>query len=115
MNEKNTMTNEKRDQMLATRPAPSVTPESITGKIVAEDYLRGPGTLTFAILTLENGFQVTGKSACASPENFDAELGKKIAFDDAYRQIWPLEGYLLKQALFLQEQESAKEGQKAAA
>ncbi len=57
--------------------------------------------LTFCVLTLRNGFTVVGKSACASPENFNAELGRKIARTDAVNQIWPLEGYLLKQKLFM--------------
>lgn len=56
-------------------------------------------TLTFCVLILKNGFTVTGESACASPENFDAEIGKKIAYDNAREKIWMLEGYLLKQRL----------------
>jgi hypothetical protein len=51
------------------------------------------------VLELANGYTVLGKSACASPENFDAELGKRIAREDAVKQIWPLEGYLLRQQL----------------
>ncbi|CBJ81935.1 Gene 66 protein [Xenorhabdus bovienii str. Jollieti] len=56
-------------------------------------------TLTFCVLTLKNGFTVTGESACASPENFDAEMGRKIARQNAVNKIWSLEGYLLKQKL----------------
>lgn len=55
--------------------------------------------LTFCVLRLKNGFTVTGESACASPENFDAELGRKIARDNAINKVWMLEGYLLKQQL----------------
>ncbi|MGC1098543.1 Gp49 family protein [Pantoea agglomerans] len=55
--------------------------------------------LTICVLVLKNGFTVTGESACASPENFDAEIGRKIARDNALQKIWPLEGYLLKQKL----------------
>lgn len=55
--------------------------------------------LTFCVLVLRNGFTVTGESACASPENFDAEIGRKIARENARAKIWPLEGYLLKQRL----------------
>lgn len=55
--------------------------------------------LTFCVLVLFNGFTVTGESACASPENFDAEIGRKIARQNAVAKIWPLEGYLLKQRL----------------
>jgi Phage protein (N4 Gp49/phage Sf6 gene 66) family len=55
--------------------------------------------LTFCVLVLKNGFTVTGESACASPENFDAEIGKKIAYENAKQKIWPLMGYALKQEL----------------
>lgn len=55
--------------------------------------------LTFCVLVLKNGFTVTGESACASPENFNAELGRQIARDNAIDKIWQLEGYLLKQSL----------------
>lgn len=55
--------------------------------------------LTFCVLVLRNGFTVTGESACASPENFDAEIGRKIARENAVNKIWMLEGYLLKQRL----------------
>ena len=56
--------------------------------------------LTFCVIVLKNGFTVTGESACASPDNFDAEIGKKIAYQNAREKIWMLEGYLLKQKLY---------------
>ncbi|HDT2083476.1 TPA: hypothetical protein RCG81_004729 [Enterobacter roggenkampii] len=55
--------------------------------------------LTFCVLVLKNRFTVTGESACASPENFDEEIGRKIARQNAVNKIWLLEGYLLKQQL----------------
>lgn len=55
--------------------------------------------LTFCVLVLRNGFTVTGESACASPENFNAEVGRKIARDNAVAKVWPLMGYALKQQL----------------
>lgn len=55
--------------------------------------------LTFCVLVLRNGYTVTGESACASPENFDAELGRKIARANAINKVWPLMGYELKQRL----------------
>ena len=55
--------------------------------------------LTFCVLVLKNGFTVTGESACASPENFDAEIGRKIARQNAVEKIWPLLGFSLKQKL----------------
>lgn len=101
--------------------APRVTPESIEAKIASEFYftaadgVRGEsqmGTrpagnaeslerLTICILVLQNGFTILGKSAPASAANFDAELGRKIARQDAFNQIWPLEGYLLRENLYL--------------
>ena len=55
--------------------------------------------LTFCVLVLKSGFTVTGESACASPENFDAEIGRKIARQNAEQKIWPLMGYALKEKL----------------
>ncbi len=77
--------------------APRVTEESIERLIVAEHYHVFQGTtLTVCALTLRNGFQVVGEAACASPENFDAPLGQKIARKSAMRRIWSLEGYRLR-------------------
>lgn len=70
-----------------------------SGAIDAEDA-QALGLLTFCVLVLRNGFTVTGESACASPENFNAELGRKIARQNAVAKIWPLMGYALKQDLF---------------
>ena len=55
--------------------------------------------LTFCVLVLRNGFTVTGESSCASPENFDAEIGRKIARQNAVQKIWPLMGYELRSKL----------------
>lgn len=55
--------------------------------------------ITFCVLVLRNGFIVTGESAVASPENFDAEIGRKIARQDAVRQVWPLLGFALRDKL----------------
>lgn len=96
MNE-NEIENEIQEKGLT---AARLTPELIDAAIVAEDYYVFPGSqLTVCCLTLKNGFTVTGESACASPENFDAELGRKIARGNARDKIWALEGYLLRQRL----------------
>jgi hypothetical protein len=80
--------------------APRVTPQDLDELITAERYHTFPGTtLTVCCLTLANGFYVTGETACASPENFDEELGNGIARMHARDRIWLLEGYLLKQRL----------------
>lgn len=88
--------------------APRVTPQMIEDAIAAEyTFTADKATtgcpqvpalklLTICVLVLKNGFTVTGESACASPENFDAELGAKIARDHAKQKIWALEGYALR-------------------
>lgn len=84
--------------------APRLTPAHIEGTIKEEYYHVVPNTtLTICVLTLLNGFTVTGESAAASIENFDEEIGRKIARDMAKNKIWALEGYLLKQQLHLGE------------
>ena len=80
--------------------APRLTPALIDSTIVAEQYHTFPGTtLTVCALTLRNGFNVTGESAAASPENFDEEIGRKIARGNARQKIWAFEGYLLRETL----------------
>lgn len=105
------------------KTAPRVTPDDIEANIASEHYFTAmdgvvghhggdPGIvagtptsspldlLTFCVLVLRNGFTVTGESACASPENFDAEIGRKIARQNAEQKVWPLMGYQLKEQLY---------------
>lgn len=104
--------------------APRVTPADIEANIASEHYFTAADgyrsapcfdpngqpadclpppapleLLTFCVLVLKNGFTVTGESACASPENFDAEVGRKIARQNAVSRIWPLMGYELRSKL----------------
>lgn len=100
--------------------APRITPADIQANIATEHYFTAAqgerqaqedkfdgrfavpkplGLLTFCVIILENGFTVTGESACASPENFDAELGRKIARKNAMDKMWPLMGYALKERM----------------
>lgn len=80
--------------------APRVTLESIEAKIAREQtHVFDGGTLTVHVLTMANGFQVTGQSACASPANYNEELGRQIARDNAIRKVWELEGYLLREKI----------------
>lgn len=55
--------------------------------------------LSICVLVMRNGFTIIGKSAPASAENFNEELGRKLAYEDAIRQAWPLEGYALRERL----------------
>ena len=80
--------------------APRITPDDIDQVIEKETYYNFPDTTVIVcLLTLKNGFNVIGSSACASPENFDISIGSKIARDKARDKIWELEGYLLKDRL----------------
>jgi hypothetical protein len=80
--------------------AAHLTPAHIDAAIVGEDYHVFPGTtVTVCALKLRNGFVVIGESAAASPETFDAAIGKRIARDNARNKIWALEGYLLRSKL----------------
>ena len=70
------------------------------GEIFLAEIRDQPRALTICILTVENGFTFIGKSAAASPANYNEDIGDKIAYEDAFRQIWSHEGYLLKEKLF---------------
>lgn len=75
-------------------------PGQIDATILTEQYHVFPGTtLTVCALTLRNGYVVTGESAAADPDNFNEEIGRKIARENARQKIWALEGYLLRQKL----------------
>lgn len=80
--------------------AKRITPDMLDAEISDEDYHVFPGScLTVCCLTLRNGFTVTGESACASPENFNAEIGQKIARQNAREKLWPLLGFRLRDQL----------------
>lgn len=89
--------------------APRLTPAHIDSQIKEIRYHIADGTTTtICSLILMNGFVVNGESACVSLENFDADLAKRIAFDNAREKIWLMEGYLLKQKLYEKEQLNAR-------
>lgn len=110
----NDITTEQAIQAAGANVAPRITPADIEANIAAEHYftagqalaaLQHPvveslNLLTFCVLVLRNGFTVTGESACASPENFNAEIGRRVARENAVAKIWPLMGYQLKQFLW---------------
>lgn len=86
-----------------------VTIESIKAKIKAECFLVLPdGRTTLCILSLENGFTVKGMSACVDAANFDVAAGRHWAYEDAIKQIWPLEGYLLAERMFKERSQTAR-------
>lgn len=79
-----------------------VTEEGMRKKIRETRFVVIEGTtLTICILTLENGFSVRGESACVDPAHFNQEKGEKNAYEDAFRKLWPLEGYLLAEEMYI--------------
>ena len=80
--------------------APRLTPDIIDSLIKEKSFHKLTDVLTVCVLTLQNGFTVTGESACASPANYNQQIGEYIAFTNARDKIWVLEGYLLKQKLY---------------
>jgi len=111
---------EKEIKAAGADKAPRITPDHIEAVIVAENYFTAAQgvqgatpvglrttvphpslkLLTLCVLVLENGFTVTGESACASPENFNVDIGRRIARENAVEKVWLLEGYRLKQKLY---------------
>lgn len=116
---------EQEIQAAGADKAPRITPADIEANIVSEHYFTAADgvigvnfentppdadyvdtrvslplcLLTFCVLVLKNDFTVTGESACASPENFNAEIGRKVAREKAIDKVWPLMGYALKEKL----------------
>lgn len=112
------MTIEQEIQAKADK-GPRVTPAALKDEIVSVHYFTAAdgcsgacnmnvlqdgwvaplNLLTFCVLILRNGFTVHGVSACASPENFNEEIGRRIARENAEREIWPLLGFRLRDEL----------------
>lgn len=82
----------------------TVTKEYIEKRIFDVNYHLIPNTtITLCVITMMNGYNVTGESACVNPDNFDAALGRRYAYENAMEKIWPLEGYLLAEELSCKE------------
>jgi hypothetical protein len=78
----------------------TVTKEYIETRIRDVDYHRIPDTtITVCLITMVNGYIVTGESACVNPANFDSAVGRRFAYENAMEKLWPLEGYLLAEEL----------------
>lgn len=121
-----TQTPVTESELAATAVAPRLTPGTLQAQIASEHFFTANdgvvgamvnttlhqvdhtgsallnqtlGLLTLCVLVMRNGFTVVGKSACASPENFNADIGRRLAREDAVRQLWPLLGYELRTKL----------------
>lgn len=76
-----------------------ITDDKISEVIEKVEYQRIGRKTTICCLTLKNGFEVIGTSACVDPENFNEELGKKYAYEVAKNDVKEFEGYRLQSEL----------------
>ena len=94
----NLISNDQLETKLQASPAPRVTKEQMEARIVDVIWTRIGETLTRAAIKLDNGCLVTGESACVNPANYNEEIGKKIAYDNAFQKLWYLFGFQLAES-----------------
>ena len=95
------MNDQQLEAAIAAQPHEKVTKEGMEARIKSTEYMVLPNsTVTICNITLENGFSVRGESACVDPRNFNMEVGRQIAYRDAFGKLWQLEGYLLAERRF---------------
>ena len=90
------LTNSEIEQKTSGQTHPRLTKQDLENKIRNYRFAY-MGLLTICVIKVENGFTVTGESACVSAGNYDREVGEKVAYDNAFRKLWLLEGYLLQE------------------
>lgn len=56
------------------------------------------GTMTVCFIDLKNGFTVIGESACVDPREFDAAVGRSLAYSRAFSKLWSFFGFNLAQS-----------------
>ncbi len=84
------------EEKLEQSPAERVTKEYIESRIAgAPVFIKAANTLTICVITVDNGFKVTGESACAKPENYDVSIGEKVSYDNAFNKLWGFFGFVL--------------------
>ena len=102
-------------ELAAAAKAPRITLQDVNDNIKSEHYFTAKdgvlfngdnknipeslGLLTFCVLVLQNGYTVTGQSACASKDNYNEAIGRDLARSDAFNKIWSLMGYELRTKL----------------
>ena len=89
------ITNDRLEVLLAASLAERVTPEYMKSRIADTTFTRIGETVTHCRIILDNGFSVSGESACVNDANYNQQIGERIAYDNACRQLWPLFGFLL--------------------
>lgn len=92
------MNDKELNDAIAAKLHPRVTAEMVDEAIEKVDYLRA-GKLTVCVLTLRNGFKVTGESSCVDERNNDQKIGDTISKKNAVDKVWELEGYALAERI----------------
>lgn len=105
----NIISNEDLDKKLSASPAPRVTKEQMEKRIKSIEFSKLGETVTLCNITLDNGYSVRGESACVNPENYNREIGEKIAYDQVFNKLWPLFGFLLAESNYMNNPEPQKE------
>jgi hypothetical protein len=96
MEHRNVMTDAQLEENLKRSRFPRVDKPSIEAHIEKVEYLVLPeSTVTICNIVLDCGYSVRGESACVDQRNFNIDIGRKLAYDDAFRKLWPLYGFLL--------------------
>jgi len=103
------MINDKQlSEQLSASPAARVTKEQIEANIDNHDFTRFSDTVTVCQITLNNGYSVRGESACVNVENYNQSIGERIAYDNAFQQLWSLYGFLLAETQWTDSQTQSK-------
>lgn len=84
--------------------APRITAAYMEERIAKREFWRWGPTLTLCKLTLDNGYTSVGQSACVNEANYNQEIGERVAYDNAFKNLWPLFGFLLAEMNFVKEQ-----------
>lgn len=95
------MTNDEMNAAIAALPGDKVTVAEMERRIADVSCIKLGETVTICSITLDNGYSVRGESACVAPENYNREIGEKLARDRAFQSLWPLFGFLLAEKRFL--------------
>lgn len=96
------MTEQELEKAIANQPFEKITKDSIESRIDNISYMMVPDTtIMLCHIRMQNGYTVSGESACVDPGNFNLEIGKEIAYRNAFTKLWPLEGYLLAEKRYL--------------
>ena len=95
------LSSQEKDQAIEAQTFPRVTKEAMEQRIKTSEFIVLPGsTVTVCHMTLDNGYSVRGESACVDKRNFNLAIGEKLAYDDAFRKLWPLFGFLLAESIY---------------